>query len=278
MRLATAHIEGSTRAIRIDDQLATPLPFENVGALLADADWRSIAAAGGPQKAAGDLSFAPLLPQPEKVICAGLNYRGHAIEAKREIPEHPILFAKYWRALIGPDEDIVLPPSSDAVDWEGELAVVIGRTVQRAEADEALDAIAGYTVANDVSMRDWQRRTPEMFQGKTFERSTPVGPVLVSGDEIGNALDLRLRCSVDDVVVQDASTAELIFGPAFLVAYVSTFITLVPGDLILTGTPSGVGGARKPPVYLQDGQTLRTWIEGIGELKNGCVADNGDTQ
>jgi len=216
-------------------------------------------------------SFAPLLPQPSKVLCVGLNYRAHIAETGRDLPQYPTLFAKFAQTLLGARDDLVLPAVSDRVDWEVELGVVIGRAIYRASRDEAAAAIAGYTVTNDVSMRDWQNRTLQWLQGKMFERSTPVGPYLVTGDEVGDAADLEVRCEVDGTVMQRSRTSDLLFGPAEIAAYASQAITLLPGDLLLTGTPGGVGNARKPPVYLQPGQTLRTVIEGLGECVNQCV-------
>jgi len=151
--------------------------------------------------------------------------------------------------------------------------VIIGRPVHRATAQEAAAAIAGYTVVNDVSMRDWQSRTLQWLQGKAFEHTTPAGPYLVTPDEVGNAADLEVRCEVDGKVMQQSRTSDLLFGPADIAAYASQVITLNPGDLIATGTPGGVGNARKPPVYLRPGNVLRTWIEGLGECVNQCVAE-----
>jgi acylpyruvate hydrolase len=207
------------------------------------------------------------------VLCVGLNYRAHILETGRELPQYPTLFAKFAQTLLGSHDDLVLPSVSDRVDWEVELGVVIGRPIYRASPDEAAAAIAGFTVTNDVSMRDWQSRTLQWLQGKMFEASTPVGPYLVTGDEIGDAADLEVRCEVDGTVMQQSRTSDLLFGPAEIAAYASQAITLQPGDLLLTGTPGGVGNARKPPVYLQPGQTLRTVVEGVGECVNRCVPD-----
>ncbi len=150
---------------------------------------------------------------------------------------------------------------------------MIGRRTRHASEEEAHAAIAGYTVCNDVTMRDWQRRTMQWLQGKTFEQSTPLGPVMVTPDEIDDAADLAMRCTVDDEVVQEGRTSDMVFTPAQIVAYLSTIITLQPGDVISTGTPAGIGEARTPPRYLAPGNVLRSWIEGIGELVNPCVAE-----
>jgi acylpyruvate hydrolase len=219
--------------------------------------------------------LAPLIPRPRKILCVGLNYRNHILEMGRELPTAPTLFAKFDRALIGPNDDILLPPESDEVDWEVELTVVIGRTVRRVRVDQAPSAIAGYTVANDISMRDWQRRTVEWLQGKTFESSTPVGPELVTSDEL-DASNLEVTCEVDGQLMQQSRTSELVFSPAELVAYASTIVTLDPGDLILTGTPGGVGSARTPAIFLQPGAQVRTTVEGIGSLLNTCRRESLD--
>ena len=273
MRFATIRAGGETTAARLDGDTLVPLAASDVGALLAQGDPAAVAerpgAAPVPASAA---SFAPLT-RPSKVLCVGLNYRAHILETGRELPEYPTLFAKFADTLLGAHDDLVLPAISERVDWEVELGVVIGRPVHRASRDEAAAAIAGYTVTNDVSMRDWQRRTLQWLQGKAFERTTPAGPYLVTGDEVGDAADLEIRCEVVGEVRQQSRTSDLLFGPAEIAAYASQAITLEPGDLLLTGTPGGVGNARKPPVYLQPGQTLRTVIEGIGECVNRCVPD-----
>jgi acylpyruvate hydrolase len=274
MRFATIRTTDGTTAARLDGDVLVPLAAADVGALLATGEGPVAAErAGATPVPASEASFAPLIPRPSKVLCVGLNYRAHILETGRDLPEYPTLFAKFAQTLLGPHDDLVLPAVSDRVDWEVELGVVIGRPIYRASADEAAAAIAGYTVTNDVSMRDWQRRTLQWLAGKMFERSTPVGPYLVTGDEVGDAADLEVRCEVDGAVMQQSRTSDLLFSPAGIAAYASQAITLLPGDVLLTGTPGGVGDARKPPVYLQPGQTLRTAIEGLGECVNLCVPD-----
>jgi acylpyruvate hydrolase len=272
VKLGTARLDGGKAAVRIDGDEAIRLPHASLGELLASGPgWKERAAqADGTRHPLADLDFEIPVENPEKVICAGLNYRDHVLESGRELPEYPTLFAKFGRCLIGARDEIAIPLNSDRVDWEGELGVVIGEPLRHADADQAREAIAGYTVANDVSMRDWQVRTSEMLQGKAFERSTPVGPWIVTGDEIDDAADLKLSCVVDGTVMQDGSTADMIFGPAELAAYISSFITLMPGDLLLTGTPKGIGAVRKPPIYLEPGKIVETRIEGIGEMVNAC--------
>ena len=275
MRLATVRTAGGARAARQEgDELVLLEGFDDVGALLARDDWRDLSAgASGRRVAFADADLAPVVPRPPKIVCLGMNYRSHVEEMGRDAPSHPTLFGKYARSLIGARDDIELPPESEQVDWEVELAFVIGRTVRRASGAQARDAIAGFTVLNDVSMRDWQFRTAQFLQGKTWDRSTPVGPVLVTPDELagGTAPDLALRCEVDGEVMQEGRTSDLLFGPEELVEYISTIVTLEPGDLVATGTPGGVGFGRSPQVFLRPGQVVRTVIEGVGELVNRCA-------
>jgi acylpyruvate hydrolase len=267
VRLATIRTAGGTAAVRVDGDTAIEVGVRDVGELLADPGWRErAAAADGSRHLAGGLDYAPVVPRPGKIVCVGLNYRTHIQEMGRELPAYPTLFAKFAEALIGPYDDLVLPVESDAVDWEAELAVVIGQRVRRAGPVGARAAIAGYAVLNDVSMRDWQFRTSEWLQGKTFEASTPFGPHLVTTDEV--APDAEIVCEVDGEVVQSSRISDLVFSPVELVRYISTILTLSPGDVIVTGTTGGVGHARKPPRYLRPGQKLITRIAGIGELAN----------
>ena len=278
MRLATLRTgPGTTMAVRIDGDSAVGITAAaDVGALLADPGWRARAeAADGiarPLSTIADAAWAPVIPSPSKIVCVGLNYRNHIREMGRELPEFPTLFAKYPEALIGPYDPIVLPRGADAaVDWEAELAVVIGSTARRLDEQAAAAAIAGYSVINDITMRDFQYRTPEWFQGKTFEATTPLGPSMITADDL--LPDAALGCAVDGEPVQATSVDDLVFSPAALVAYISQIFTLRPGDVIATGTPGGVGHARKPPRYLTPGSTVTTSIAGIGELRNAVVAE-----
>lgn len=262
--------------MRLEGPDAVELPWPDVGALLSQADWREAAAgADGPRHTADHLDLAPVVPNPRKIVCLGLNYRSHIEEMSRELPSHPTLFAKYACALCGPRDPIPLPPESSMVDWEVELAVVIGRPVRRAGPAEAAGSVAGFCVLNDVSMRDWQMRTMQFLQGKTWDSSTPVGPAVVTLDEVPGGIDadLTLTCEVDGETMQKARTSDLLFPPAALVEYISAIMTLEPGDIIATGTPGGVGIARNPPVFLKPGQVVRTAIEDLGELVNRCVAE-----
>jgi acylpyruvate hydrolase len=252
-----------------------PLGQPDIGALLAAGSLEGAAAAmAGPRRALAEQPLAPVVVWPEKVLCVGLNYVSHIDELGRPRPTHPTLFAKLARSLLGPHDVIALPGVTQA-DWEAELAVVVGRPLRRGSTAEAAAAIAGYTVCNDITARDWQDRTPQWFQGKAFERSTPLGPCLVTPDEVDDAADLRITCSVDGEVVQDARTSDLLFRPAEVLAYISQIVTLVPGDVVSLGTPGGIGHTSDPPRHLQPGQVVRTEIEGIGVLENVFAGDAG---
>lgn len=269
MRLGTVARDGTTQAFRQEEGKTVYLPVPDVGALLAGGDPR-LPGEPGPAPAAEEL-LTPVL-RPGKILCAGLNFYDHAEEVGQEIPKHPTIFAKYATALVGPADPIAMPEESEKIDWEAELVVVIGSSLRHATPDEARAAIAGYTVMNDVSVRDWQGRTSEWFQGKNFDRTTPVGPVVVTPDEVDPEAGLAIRCTVDGVRHQDSRTDRMIFSAVELVEYISRFLTLEPGDLVACGTPAGVGLAKKPRrIWLQDGQEVVTEIEGIGELRNVCT-------
>ena len=217
--------------------------------------------------------LAPVL-KPEKIICVGLNYRDHAAESRQPVPTEPILFAKFRNSIVGPAAPITVPRiAAEQVDYEAELAVVIGRTASRISVADAPRYVAGYTCANDVSARDLQSRVSQWLHGKAIDTFLPLGPWLVTPDEISNPQALGIRCTVNGEVLQDSNTREMIFGPAELVSFVSQTITLVPGDVISTGTPPGVGSARKPPRYLRPGDHVVVSIEGIGELENAVEAE-----
>lgn len=207
------------------------------------------------------------VPAPAKVICCGLNYAEHIRETGRDVPTHPTLFAKYADSLTGPTDEVVLP-SGVQVDWEAELAVVVGKPLRGVDRDTAAAGIAGFTVANDVSVRDWQRRTTQWLQGKTWDASTPLGPVIVTPDEVDPGAGLIVTCHLNGEEVQRGDTSDLVFDPASLLSYISTFTVLRPGDVVLTGTPGGVGVAREPQRFLADGDLLETEISGIGTLRN----------
>jgi acylpyruvate hydrolase len=301
MQLATVRqADGTTSAARVDGDGVVLLPAADVGALLASGEgWADVARGAGPRLPLDAVRMEQLVTQPSKVICVGANYHSHLRESGLDVPTFPALFAKFTDALTGPFDDIELVPgdggtdlmaaigaaagtpilehpgTTDLVDWEAELVIVIGRTVRRADEAAAAGAIAGFTVGNDVSVRDWQLRTPQWLQGKTWEAMSPVGPVLTTVDELGVRPDLRLRCLVDDEVVQDERTSDMVFDPVDIVAYISAFVTLRPGDLIFTGSPGGVGIGRTPPMYLRPGQTLTSELEGVGQSVNKFVLAAG---
>ncbi|GAA4724171.1 fumarylacetoacetate hydrolase family protein [Nocardioides endophyticus] len=273
MKLATIRTESGTRAVKLEGGTLVDLGYDDLGPYLAAGSPDPVADA--PTFASEDADFAPVIVQPSKVICVGHNYGNHIQEMGRELPIYPTLFPKFAETLIGANDPIVKPAETDALDWEVELVVVIGRRVRRATESEAADAIAGFTVMNDISVRDWQFRTVEWTQGKIWEASTPVGPWLVTPDEVGGVRPaLRVSTTVDGKIMQDDDTGTLLFDPVALVQYVSTVITLNPGDLIATGTPAGVGHARDPQTYLVGGETVVAEIAGIGACTNQVVTDS----
>jgi acylpyruvate hydrolase len=277
VKLATLRTADGTTAVRVEEERLVDLGRPDVGAVLARPDWsRWAATASGVRSLpAAGAQFAPLVPRPSKIVCVGLNYRTHIGEMGRELPRYPTLFAKFAEALIGAGDDIVSPPETEALDWEAELAVVIGAPCRRARGRAAEQAIAGFCVLNDVTARDWQYRSPEWLQGKTWDSSTPIGPYLVTPDELPGGVrpELAIRLWVDDLLVQDDTTADLVFDPVALVEYVSTVVRLNPGDVIATGTPGGVGHARSPARYLLGGERVVTEIDGVGRLDNQVVKE-----
>jgi 2-keto-4-pentenoate hydratase/2-oxohepta-3-ene-1,7-dioic acid hydratase in catechol pathway len=222
--------------------------------------------------------LAPV-PDPQKIICIGLNYRDHAAESGVPAPEEPILFSKYPSALIGHGEMIILPYVSQQVDYEAELVVVIGRSGRHIPRERAFEYVGGYAVGHDVSARDWQLNKPgkQWMAGKTFDTFAPVGPVLVTPDEVADPHKLGIRLRLNGQTMQESSTSQLIFGVDELIAYVSQIFTLEPGDLIFTGTPPGVGMARKPPVWLKPGDTVEVEIDQLGTLRNSVAAEPDTT-
>jgi 2-keto-4-pentenoate hydratase/2-oxohepta-3-ene-1,7-dioic acid hydratase in catechol pathway len=215
--------------------------------------------------------LAPIL-RPPKIICIGLNYRDHAAESNLPVPEYPTVFAKYANVVVGPGAAIVLPKVTEEIDYEAELAVVIGRRAKGVAAAEALAYVAGYVPFNDVSARDYQTRTTQWTMGKTFDTFGPLGPAIVTADEIPDPHNLDIRLTIGDEVLQESNTRHLIFRVEELIAYLSAVMTLEPGDIISTGTPAGVGAARTPKRWLRAGDCVRVEIEGLGVLENPVVA------
>jgi 2-keto-4-pentenoate hydratase/2-oxohepta-3-ene-1,7-dioic acid hydratase in catechol pathway len=214
----------------------------------------------------------PPIPNPAKIVCIGLNYRDHAAEVKLELPQYVTAFAKWPNTLIGDGASIVIPAESHRVDYEAELAFVIGKRARHVSEADAYNVIAGYTCFNDVSVRDYQMRTSQWTLGKVFDTHGPCGPFLVTSDEIADPHALRISCSIDGEMLQDSSTSQLVFGIPRLVADLSAVMTLEPGDIVATGTPAGVGTSREPKRWIRPGERVRVEIEGVGRLENPAVA------
>ncbi len=283
MRLASFSLaDGRTRPglivgeeiLDLSDQ-ATGLPSTMTGVLaLGPEGLERVRATPAGTAARHDLAavrrHAPV-PDPPAILAIGMNYRAHVAEMGREPPEWQYWFNKQRTAIAGPGDPIVLPSVSDMVDYEGELALVIGPRCQHVPAARAFEVVAGFTVINDVSARDWQWRSPTFTLGKSFDTHAPCGPELVTGDELGDPGSLAIRTWVNDELRQDSTTADLIFGCADMIEYLTTAFPLQPGTIIATGTPAGVGAGFDPPRFLAAGDTVRIAIEGIGELSNPVV-------
>ncbi len=247
------------------------LPDTVLGLLEADAlddVARVVESGAGARTPLDGARLASPIPRPPKIVCVGLNYLDHATEQNVPLPEHPLLFSKATSSVVGPYDDVVLPAESEQVDYEVELAVVLGRTATAVSEADAYDCIAGYTVANDVSARDIQFRQQQWHQGKSYDTFCPMGPWLVTRDEIPDPNTLAVKLTLNGAVLQDSNTDNLIFNVPTLVARISRAMTLFPGDVISTGTPAGVGVFRDPKILLKAGDYMETWVEGIGTLKN----------
>ncbi|WP_181348082.1 fumarylacetoacetate hydrolase family protein [Thalassobacillus sp. CUG 92003] len=216
----------------------------------------------------GDVQLEAPVGKPTKIICVGHNYREHILEMKRELPENPVLFAKFNNTISGPDAPIVKKNVSDQYDFEAEFAFVMGKQAKEVKEDDALDYVAGYTIANDVSVRDLQKRTLQWLQGKSIDGTLPLGPWLVTKDEVPDPHNLNVELKVNGETKQKSNTSSLVFNVNRLVDFVSHLITLEPGDILLTGTPGGVGAARDPQEFLQEGDTVTISIDQIGVLEN----------
>ncbi|MEW4570970.1 fumarylacetoacetate hydrolase family protein [Tautonia sp. JC769] len=281
MRLLTVATDRGPRACAeldgrlVDLNAADPTLPASVRDLLAlgpegIARARQAASTGTASIAPGSAPLLAPVPDPRKIICLGLNYRDHAIETGAKIPEEPILFSKYPSSLIGHEAPIQLPKVSHEVDYEAELVIVVGLPGRDIPAARAMEHVAGYAVGHDVSARDWQLRKPggQWMSGKTFDTFAPVGPYLVTADEVPDPHALGIRLRLNGRLMQDSSTSQLIFRVPETIAYLSQIMTLEPGDLIFTGTPPGVGMARKPPVWLKPGDVVEVEIDGLGTLRN----------
>ena len=217
------------------------------------------------------LELGPPVPDPDKIICLGVNYREHAAEAQQELPAVPMFFAKFRNSLIGPTSPILLPRASTQVDYEGELAVIIGQRCKEVAEQDALQYVAGYTIMNDVSARDVQMQTSQWTAGKAVDTFAPMGPGIVLASSIPNPQTLTLTTRVNEQVVQHDTTANMVFSVASTIAFLSSLMTLEPGDIIATGTPSGVGFKRTPPLFLHDGDVVEVEIERIGRIRNPVI-------
>ena len=237
------------------------------------AEATALVAANAADRAIDKIAFAPVIPDPGKIICVGLNYRDHVAETGRTVTEKPALFARFACSQVGHMQPIVRPKVSDNFDYEGELALVIGKEGRHIPAGQALDHVAGYACYNEGSVRDWQRHTSQFLSGKTFAESGSFGPWLVTADEIPEPSKLTLQTRLNGTVVQDTTTDLLITAIPELIAYISTICPLAPGDVIVTGTPGGVGAKRTPPLWMRPGDTVEVEISGIGTLRNKVIAE-----
>jgi 2-keto-4-pentenoate hydratase/2-oxohepta-3-ene-1,7-dioic acid hydratase in catechol pathway len=265
----------------VDLAAARPeLPRDMLAFLEAGAEAQMIAReamGGGPRLALADVRLEAPIARPPKFLAVGLNYADHVAESGLETPAHPTIFNKQSTCVTGPTDPIHLPRASAVLDYEGELGFVIGRRCRHVARDDAADVIAGYLVVNDVTVRDWQLRIPTWTMGKSFDTHGPIGPWIVASDELRDPHQLRLRTWVNDELRQDSNTKQLIFDCFALVEHFSTAFTLEPGDIIATGTPSGVGIVQKPPKLLKDGDVVRIEIEGIGQIENRVIREPAET-
>ena len=241
--------------------------------LAADALADLAAESGGQTFDASSVEYLPTIPNPDKVICVGVNYRPHLEEMGRDPPDHPVIFVRFAGSQTGHGQPIIRPRASSQYDFEGELGVVIGRAARDVSRDAALDYVAGYTCFMDGTARDWQKHSTQFTPGKNFHHSGSMGPYLVSRDEVPDVTSLALQTRVNGAVMQEARVSELIFDIPFLIEYLSTFTELLPGDVIATGTPGGVGAARTPAVWLDDGDEVAVDIVGVGVLVNSVRGD-----
>jgi len=273
MRFASVMHDTTPLLVRVEGDRAQPIAGATALGRDTPSSWLAQATAEGDPIPVAALHFRPAVPEPSKVICIGLNYVAHIQETQREQSDYPVLFPKFASSLAGAYDALPVPPESEAVDYEGELAVVIGERARRVAREDALAHVAGFAVANDVTMRDYQYKTHQWMQGKAWDAVTPLGPELVTTDEVGDGTGLTLRTTLNGEVVQESSTDLMIFDIPTLISTISEFTTLMPGDVILTGTPSGVGFRREPPLLLGDGDVLITEVDGVGRLENRMVSE-----
>jgi acylpyruvate hydrolase len=275
MRLRSIYWHDEPAVVREepDGTLLRLAGIEAIGAQTPLELLRSSAASASEELVPADVRARPVVPDPRRVVCVGLNYREHIEETGRSESDYPVLFTKWASSLVADGEPVILPPEASAGDFEAELAVVIGKRGRRIPLERALEHVAGFTIANDVTMRDYQQKTHQWLQGKAWDSSTPLGPALVTLDELEDPFDLEISLELNGERMQRSRTSLLIFDLATLIATISEFTQLEPGDVVLTGTPSGVGFRREPRVCLADGDRMRITIEGLGTLENPVAAE-----
>jgi 2-keto-4-pentenoate hydratase/2-oxohepta-3-ene-1,7-dioic acid hydratase in catechol pathway len=287
MKLVTFSCRGHHSIGKVVDQLVLDLPASDpalpgtLRALLAGGPRlmervRALQASQAVSYPLADVRLEAPIPEPGKYLAIGMNYHAHAEEARRAgvaVPDSQVWFNKQISCINGPYDPVHLPRVSEQLDYEAELGVVIGRRCRHVKPEDALDVVAGYLVCNDVSVRDWQRRTATMTLGKSFNTTGPIGPWLVTADEIRDPQDLHIRLWVNGELRQEVNTRDMIHAVREQIAYLSTVMTLEPGDLLATGTPAGVGAARTPPAFLRVGDTVRVAIDGIGHIENPVIAE-----
>lgn len=243
--------------------------FADLRSLIASGAYRELQEdAGGAEFDAAELRFAPAIPNPDKILCVGVNYRPHIEEMGRQVPDYPVVFVRFPGSLVGDGEPIIRPLVSEQFDFEGELAVIIGKRARHVPRESALEYVAGYCCFMDGSIRDWQRHTPQFTAGKNFHQSGAMGPCVVTADEIPDPSVLQLTTFVNGEVMQRGQVSDLVFDIPALIEYCSTFAELIPGDVIATGTPGGVGAARTPPIWLKAGDAVEVEIPGVGLLRS----------
>lgn len=289
MRLATVRTATGTTVCAATDRGLLDLARALDGTPWAGASLRGILEGGTPALEAvrsavadagegdvyldsAEVEFLPPVLDPPRIFCIGRNYEEHAKEGNADVPDFPMIFLKPATTLVGHEQAIEVPASTEKVDWEGEIALVVGTGGRDIPEERALEHVAGYAIANDVTARDWQRRTTQFDAGKMFDTFGPFGPYLVTPDEAGDVTDMHVETRVNGELMQSGNSGDMVFPMAMLVSYISQAVRLLPGDVILTGTPSGVGYARTPPVFLVPGDVVEVAVSGLGELKNGVVA------
>lgn len=289
MKLATLKVNDAERAVLvhgsngqekfIDIQTLAPSCPSDLKSLLAADDYLSSLNAAiqnvTPETAGIEGELRPPIPQPQKILCIGLNYRDHAEETGAKLPDEPVVFGKFGNTLVPHEAAVPLPKVSQQVDYEAELVVVIGKTCKHASVDNALQCVGGYTIGHDVSARDWQKGRPagQWLLGKSPDGFAPCGPYLITADEIPDPQSLSVKLTLNGELLQDGHTSQMIFSVAEIIAHISQIMTLVPGDLIFTGTPAGVGIARDPHVLLKPGDVTEVEIEKLGVLRNTFIAE-----